>query len=213
MRAASTEARNRRRWALLTASTHWATRGSRLAVVAAILAVCVLCACIRAAGTSARLVPNSVFAHAASAPKSQLECEQQYGSGTSWHRCFSEPPGSSCKHPLELQKAAETVRGDHTHLTARYDVGAAGLGASEEYYWWEPRNPKNVAICPHGVIFVVSLLSEEEVCETVHGEETCTHELDVKRIFEPTTSSGGSLKYVLPVSYRDRKSTRLNSSH
>jgi hypothetical protein len=154
-----------------------------------------------AAPTGAHLAPSSVFARTASAPKTQLECEQRYGMGTSWHRCFSEPPGSSCKHPLELQKASETVRGDHTHLTARSDVGADGLGANDYYYWWEPVNLKNVAICPHGAIFVVSLLSEEEVCETAHGEKTCTDELDVKRIFEPTTSSGGSLKYVLPVGY------------
>lgn len=167
--------------------------GRPLTTVSRILTACLLVV----AGLALALPP--VASASASAPKSQLECEHKYGMGTSWRRCFSEPPGSSCKHPLELQKASETVRGDHTHLTARFDVGADGLDANDYYYWWEPVNPKNVAICPHGVIYVVSVLSEEGVCETIHGEKYCTNELDIKRIVEPTTSSGGSLKYVLPV--------------
>lgn len=119
--------------------------GRPLTTVSRILTACLLVV----AGLALTVPPIAT----ASAPKSQLECEQQYGAGTSWHRCFSEPPGSSCKHPLELQKAAETVRGDHTHLTARYDVGGGnGRSGGEEYYWWEPVNLKNVAICPHGAI-------------------------------------------------------------
>jgi hypothetical protein len=68
----------------------------------------------------------AAVAHTSHAPKSQLECEQKYGLGTGWRKCFSEPPGSSCNHPLELQKAGDTNRGDDRDLKASFQLGSRG---------------------------------------------------------------------------------------
>ena len=133
-------------------------------------------------------------------PKSQLECEEDYGLGTSWHRCFNEPPGSSCKHPLEVQKASATTRGDAKDFTTTYhaeEVGGINV-ATEQYYSWAPK--KGIAMCPYpnGAVYKVSLLGKE-YCERVNGKEYCSSESDTKNIPMHTSPTGGSFEYYLTI--------------
>jgi hypothetical protein len=59
---------------------------------------------------------------------------------------------------------------------------------------------KGVAICPYpnGVVYKVSLVSQEGTCQVIKGEKTCSDEYDTKNIAERTTSHGGSFSYHLP---------------
>jgi hypothetical protein len=142
----------------------------------------------------------STVAHIASAPKSQLECEQKYGLGTSWHRCFSEPPGSSCNHPLELQKAGSTNRGDDRDLHASVSLEAQGEEGIQSWSW---KTANSVALCPHGVILKVARFSQSKHCGRVHGEEVCSHEYDTKTIYEPSASRRGSFEYTIRPGWTD----------
>jgi hypothetical protein len=132
-------------------------------------------------------------------PKSQIECEEEYGKGTSWHRCFSQPPGSSCAHPLEVQKAGATTRGDARDFTVTvHEEAVGGINvATEVYYAWAPK--KGIAMCPYpnGVVYKVSLDAEKEFCETVHDKEYCAVEYDTKNIPMHTSPTGGSFEYYL----------------
>jgi hypothetical protein len=132
-------------------------------------------------------------------PKSQLECEEEYGKGTSWHRCFKQPPGSSCAHPLEVQKAGETTRGDAKDFTTTFHEEAVGgvNVAAEQYYSWAPK--KGIAMCPYpnGVVYKVSLTTNEEFCENIHGKKYCATEYDTKNIPEHTGPTGSSFEYYL----------------
>jgi hypothetical protein len=132
-------------------------------------------------------------------PKSQIECEEEYGKGTSWRRCFKQPPGSSCAHPLEVQKAGATTRGDARDFTTTvHEEAVGGINvATEVYYAWVPK--KGIAMCPYpnGVVYKVSLLAEEEFCETIHGKKYCAIEYDTKNIPMHTSPTGGSFEYHL----------------
>lgn len=142
----------------------------------------------------------STVAHAASAPKSQLECEHKYGLGTSWRRCFSEPPGSSCNHPLELQKAGSTNRGDDRDLHASVSLEAQGEEGIQSWSW---KTARSVAPCPHGVILQVARFSQNEHCGRTHGEEVCSHEYDAKTIYEPSATRRGSFEYTIRPGWTD----------
>jgi hypothetical protein len=190
----------------LRARPAWARPGLRRMVcrlVAVVLGVLLLPA-IALSATSAQIFPSFAggkpIAHAASAPKSQLECEQKYGLGTGWRRCFSEPPGSSCNHPLELQKAVSTNRGDDRDLHASVSLEAQGEEGIQSWSW---KTARSVAPCPHGVILKVARFSQSEHCGRVHGEEVCSHEYDAKTIDEPSTTHHGSFEYTIRPGWTD----------
>lgn len=92
-----------------------------------------------------------VPAHAwppAAHPKSHLECEQKFEKGASWHKCFSEPPGSSCAHPLEIRKSGRTELGDHKYFKVSF---SEEQNNPLQVYKWTTL--AGVAICPHGVVY------------------------------------------------------------
>ena len=134
-------------------------------------------------------------AQAASAPKTAFQCEKRFKQPQSRQRCFNQLPGASCAHPLEAQKAGNTTRGEHRYFKLAFHEETRGEGTpqygTEEYYSYAP-SMKNVAICPHGVVYKVSLLYV-----TLPNGETRTREHDTKTIVEPTTAHGGHFHYYM----------------
>lgn len=133
---------------------------------------------------------KGAVATAASAPKSQFECEQIYGKGVSWHRCFRERPGTSCAHPLEVQKTFPNYRGDTKDFKVTLQQKLVAPETLLLSYRYAPK--KNVAICPHGAVFRVSLMYI-----TLPNGETRTQEHDFKNIPEPSTRNGGEFTYTM----------------
>jgi hypothetical protein len=133
---------------------------------------------------------KKAVAQIASTPKSQFECEQIYGKGVSWHRCFRERPGTSCAHPLEVQKTFPNYRGDTKDFKVTLQQKLVAPETVLLSYRYAPK--KNVAICPHGVVFRVSLMYV-----TLPNGETRTQEHDLKNIPEPSTRNGGEFTYTM----------------
>lgn len=124
----------------------------------------------------------------ASTPTTAFQCEKQHRE--SRQRCFSKLPGASCAHPLEAQKAEQTTRGAHRYFKLTYRGERDGNGLLETYTY---APVKNVAICPHGVTYKVSLLYLK-----LPNGEIRAREYDTKNIPEPTTRSGGEFMYIMP---------------
>jgi hypothetical protein len=149
---------------------------------------------------SPRMTTSQVAQAAASIPKTAYQCEKRFHGSQARSRCFSQLPGASCAHPLEAQKAGRTTRGEHRYFKLAFHEETQGEGTSrygaEQYYSYAPI--KNVAICPHGVVYKVSLLSSREHCErTPKGEEYCSSEYGTKNIAEPSTARGGHFHYYM----------------
>jgi hypothetical protein len=174
-----------RRWA-----DYRAVGGRCLSVGLLLLAAYIIVGPARSTAAQSALPPIVV-----PTPKSQLECEQTWGLGTGWHRCFSQRPGSNCTHPLEVQKTYPNFRGDTKDFTVTLEDEHDGEGALLSYSY-APK--KGIAICPHGAVFKVSLLAEEGRCERIRGHKFCSNEYDTKNIFEPTRRDGGQFMYVMP---------------
>jgi hypothetical protein len=138
----------------------------------------------------------AITAQTASAPKTAFQCEKRFMQVQSRQRCFSQLPGANCAHPLEAQKAGNTTRGEHRYFKITFRQERAGEGSLQTYTY---APVKNVAICPHGVVFKVSMLGRGH-CERTHGEEICGDEYGIKDITEPTTRAGGKFKESLPPS-------------
>jgi hypothetical protein len=151
--------------------------------------------CPRNAKTAAASVTQAT-------PKTQFQCEHVFHTARSRSACFNELPGSSCKHPLEVQKAGPTTRGNARYFNLGFSEETQNLGApnygAEQHYSYGPRS--NVAICPYpmGAVYKVSLFSETNHCQrTPAGEEVCSHEYDTRNYPEPTTASGGHFHYYM----------------
>jgi hypothetical protein len=133
-------------------------------------------------------------AQAAAAPKTAFQCEKRFKQAQSRQRCFSQLPGANCAHPLEAQKAGNTTRGEHRYFKLAFHEETRGEGTpqygTEQYYSYA--GIKNVAICPHGAVYKVSLLYV-----TLPNGETRVREHDTKTIVEPTTASGGHFHYYM----------------
>lgn len=140
---------------------------------------------------SSRMTTSQV-AQAAQAPKTAFQCEKRFKQAQSRQRCFNQLPGANCAHPLEAQKAGNTTRGEHRYfkLTFNEQVDATVNTGATQYYSYAPI--RNVAICPHGVVYKVSLLYV-----TLPNGETRTREHDTKNIPEPTTARGGHFHYYM----------------
>jgi hypothetical protein len=138
---------------------------------------------------------TTTIAQATSTPKTAFQCEKRFKQVQSRQRCFSQLPGASCAHPLEAQKAGNTTRGEHRYFKLAFHEEAQKEGTpqygTEQYYSYAP-SMKNVAICPHGVVYKVSLLYV-----TLPNGETRTREHDTKTIIEPTTAGGGHFHYYM----------------
>jgi hypothetical protein len=134
---------------------------------------------------------TALFAHtAASTPKTAFQCEKAFHGRQARERCFNQLPGVNCAHPLELQTAGPTHRGDTRDFTVKLEEERDGEGALLSYSW---KPNKNVAICPNGVVFKVSLLYLK-----LPNGETRAREHDTKNIPERTTKYGGQFMYVMP---------------
>ena len=129
-------------------------------------------------------------AQAASSPTTPFQCEKRYHQAQSRKRCFSHLPGASCKYPLEAQKAGKTTRGAHKYFKLTFQEESDGNGSLQTYAY---APIKNVAICPHGVVYKVS-----QLYLTLPNGEIRTRENNTKNIPEPTTRAGGEFTYVLP---------------
>jgi hypothetical protein len=129
-------------------------------------------------------------AQTASRPTTPFQCEKRFKLAQSRQSCFNQLPGASCTHPLEAQKARPTTRGAHRYFKLTFREERDGEG-SLQTYTYAPIN--NVAICPHGVVYKVSLLYL-----TLPNGETRTREYDTKNIPEPTTKAGGEFTYEMP---------------
>ncbi len=97
-------------------------------------------------------------------------------------RCFSQLSGASCAYPLEAEKAGATTRGEHRYFKLGFNEGPDGTGAGVlQHYSYRPAN-RNVAICPHGVVYLVSRIADKSHCEGRHHhghfEEYCSSEYD-----------------------------------
>lgn len=134
-------------------------------------------------------------AQAASAPKTAFQCEKRFKQVQSRHRCFNQLPGANCAHPLEAQTAGPTHRGDTTNLAVTDSEEPEGENVWQSWSW-KPKN-RNVAICPHGVVYRVSLMAERTHCQRIHGQEICSGEYDTKAMPERTTARGGKFTYHL----------------
>ncbi|HTZ87118.1 MAG TPA: hypothetical protein VMB05_10660 [Solirubrobacteraceae bacterium] len=139
-------------------------------------------------------------AYAAKSPRTPFQCQKQFHTSEGRARCFAQLPGADCDHPLIAEKAGDTTRGEHQYFRLSYHGEGPGDGSVEESYSYRPASP-NVAICPHGVVFKVSLLRDENHCELRHhdghAEEYCSVEYDTKSIPEPSSPRGGSFSYYL----------------
>jgi hypothetical protein len=127
---------------------------------------------------------------ATAAPKTAFQCEKAFHGRQARERCFNQLPGVNCAHPLELQTAGPTHRGDTRDFTVKLEEERDGEGALLSYSW---KPNKNVAICPNGAIFKVSLLYL-----TLPNGEIRAREHDTKNIPERTTKGGGQFMYVMP---------------
>jgi streptogramin lyase len=133
-------------------------------------------------------------AQTASTPKTAFQCEKRFKAAAARSQCFNQLPGASCAHPLEVQKTYPNYRGDTKDFTVSLTQEPDGDETVLLSYKYAPK--KNVAICPHGAVFKVSLLSQTEHCErTPKGEEVCSEEYDTKNIPEPATKAGGGFTY------------------
>jgi hypothetical protein len=133
-----------------------------------------------------------------SAYKTVFKCEKAFAKGSRERsRCFSQLPGASCAHPLEVQKTNPNFRGDTRYFTVKLEDEPDGEGTLLSYEW-APKS--NVAICPYpnGAVFKVSLFDPKLKCQKLGGEEICSHEYNTKNIPERTSSHGGSFMYVMP---------------
>ena len=131
-------------------------------------------------------------AHAASAPTTQFQCEKLFHTSQGRAACFNRLPGSSCAHPLEVQKTDPNYRGDTKDfkLSLYMEPGDEEARAIYEYH------PKpNVAICPYpmGAVFKVSLIYRE----LPNGWSEPVPEYNTKNIPEPTTRHGGGFEYIV----------------
>jgi hypothetical protein len=102
-------------------------------------------------------------------------------------RCFDQLPGANCTHPLVVEKAHETNRGDHRDIGVTWaytlygETNALRTGLREVYSWYT--TTRNVAICPYpeGVVYSVSKLLDESICRYNDKHEySCTSEVDTK---------------------------------
>jgi hypothetical protein len=125
-----------------------------------------------------------------SSRETQFQCEKAFPSGSQGRsRCFDQLPGASCAHPLELQKAGPTTRGDTRYLTASFHQEANGAGSAVEvFYSWAPK--KGVAICPYpnGVVFKETPMYRTEPT----GREVLAGEQKTTNTPIPTSRHGGS---------------------
>ena len=142
-----------------------------------------------------------------------FQCEKAFAKGSSGRaRCFDELPGANCAHPLEVQKAAETTRGDHrdipvTFSYSNYGEAIGNYTGQEQTYAWHTAN-RNIAICPYpeGVIYRVSLLSEHAICGlNEHHQEECRVEYATIRFHYHSGLHRGEFTYDL------KPSTQLKS--
>jgi hypothetical protein len=166
-------ARNRRRWAQRT-GTSWAEAiGSCLALVSVLLSV-------------------PAIGKAQPLPKTQFQCEKAFHTTEHRQRCFEQLPGSSCAHPLEVQKTDPNYRGD----TKDFNVSLYMEPGDEEARAIYEYHPKpNVAICPYpmGAVFKVSFIYRQ----LPNGWWEQVREYDTKNIPEPTTRHGGGFEYIV----------------
>ncbi len=102
-------------------------------------------------------------------------------------------PGSSCSHPLEVQKSYPYAVGDVHDIAVRFSEESNGESEVQkqgaiQHWSWAPKL-KDVAICPYpsGVVYKESLMYER----LPSGMFTEAHELDVKNIPVHTTPRGG----------------------
>jgi hypothetical protein len=173
MRRASTQAESRRRWAQTTGTRWAAALGVCLALVSAMLSV-------------------PTIGKADPLPKTQFQCEKAFHTSQGRAACFNRLPGSSCAHPLEVQKTDPNYRGD----TKDFKVSLyqePGDEEAREIYEYHPK--PNVAICPYpiGAVFKVSLIYHQ----LPNGEWQGGPEYDTKNIPEPTTRHGGGFEYII----------------
>ncbi len=147
--------------------------------------------------TRASIHRTSPAALTSAKPTTQFQCERAFKSTQGRAKCFSQLPGASCAHPLEVQKTSPNYRGDTRSFNVTLKDEPDGANALLTYEW-EPK--KNVAICPYptGAVFRVSLLSQREHCQRIHGQEVCSGEYDTTTIPERTSRSGGRFMYEMP---------------
>jgi len=141
-------------------------------------------------GVGVIAAPTHATAHAASRPTTQFQCEKKYKLASNRTRCFNQLPGANCAHPLEAEKAGNTTRGDHRYFKLTFKEERDGEGTLQTYTY---APVQNVAICPHGVVYKVSLLDL-----VLPNGEIRTREHDTKNISEPTTRAGGEFMYEMP---------------
>lgn len=48
---------------------------------------------------------------------------------------MNAPPGSSCAHPLEVQRAGATERGDRSYFKVRIVEEVGGIDSLDTYSW------------------------------------------------------------------------------
>ena len=173
MRRASTQAESRRRWAQTTDTRRAAALGSCLALMAVMLSA-------------------PALSLAQSAPKTQFQCEKAFHTSQGRAACFNQLPGSSCAHPLEVQKTDPNYRGDIKDFNVSL-YQEPGDEEAREIYEYHPK--PNVAICPYpmGAVFKVSLIYRQ----LPNGWWEQVHEYDTKNIPEPTTRHGGGFEYIV----------------
>lgn len=136
--------------------------------------------------------------------RSAFQCEKFAKGSSGRAHCFNQLPGATCAHPLEVQKAHETTRGDRKDISVTFSYSRYGETSSlytglEETYAWHTTS-RNVAICPYpgGVVLRVSLLSDEEICGlNAHHQYECHVEYDTKLRHYHSGLHGGEFTYDL----------------
>lgn len=139
--------------------------------------------------------PTHATAHAASRPTTQFQCEKKYKLASNRTRCFNQLPGANCAHPLIAEKAEETTRGAHRYFKITFQGEQDGEGGLATYTY---APVKNVGICPHGVVYKLSMTGREHCERKPTGEEYCSTEYGIKTISEPTTRTGGEFRAEVP---------------
>jgi len=129
---------------------------------------------------------------AQSLPKTQFQCEKKYHTSKGRASCFNQLLGSSCSHPLQVEKTQPGYRGDTKYFNVELNEDD-GFEEAILTYEWSPK--KNVAICPYpiGAVFKVSLIYHQ----LPNGEWQGGREYDTKNIPEHTTAHGGSFQYTI----------------
>jgi hypothetical protein len=161
------------------------------------LVACVPCAVLALASPTFGAEPGAKAVGSLSQPKTAFQCERKFKSSQGRAKCFSELPGANCKHPLQMEQAGDTSRGESRYFT----VSSKGENG-DEFYTWAPK--KNVAICPfpNGVAYKVSRLADKVHCERIrrngHFEEYCSSQYATKNIPVDTGKRGGEFSYSLP---------------